>query len=99
MPLKRLFKDKYDGSSRERIYCPNSVRLVSCVREYIFKKYMTTASSTGDTITAKKAYQQFSYTASRVEQHGRLRVRPRTRALACECARSLRAKRNSQNSI
>ena len=28
MPFKRRFKDKYAGSSRERICCPNSVRLV-----------------------------------------------------------------------
>ena len=27
MPLRRRFKDKYDGSLRERIYCLNYVRL------------------------------------------------------------------------
>ena len=29
MPFKRQFKDKYAASSRERICCPNSVRLVT----------------------------------------------------------------------
>ena len=29
MPLKKRFNDKYAGSLRKRICCPNSVRLVS----------------------------------------------------------------------
>ena len=36
MPFKGQFKDKYTGSSRERICCPNSVRLVFFLLPLVF---------------------------------------------------------------